>query len=154
MKACAPALLAAALILAAPAAAIAASCDASPESNRRLVLDFYTLGLVDRQAEVAFERYVSPDFVEHKPDIPGGDRAAVVEFLGGIIRDVPTARWEILRSAASDDLVFIHARMTPAPGAPAYALADIFRVENCRIVEHWDVVGPPSEATGNPHSRF
>ncbi|KQW79631.1 nuclear transport factor 2 family protein [Brevundimonas sp. Root1279] len=132
----------------------AADCDSSPAANRQLVLDFYTLGLVERQPEVAFERYTSPAFVEHKPDIPGGTRAAVVEFLGGIIRDVPTARWEVLRSAASDDLVFIHARMTPAPGAPAYALADIFRVENCRIVEHWDVVAGPPEDSVNPHSRF
>ncbi|GAA0654434.1 nuclear transport factor 2 family protein [Brevundimonas lenta] len=132
----------------------AADCDGSPAANRELVVAFYTLGLVERQPQPAFERYVAPDFVEHKPDIPGGTREAAVDFLGGIIRDVPTARWEILRSAAQDDLVFVHARMTPAPGAGVYALADIFRVEDCRIVEHWDVVGGPTDMAVNPHPRF
>ena len=142
----------AAAVLAGPDAARA--CDASPEANRRLVLEFYGLGLVERQPHAAFERYVAPDFVEHKPDIPGGTRDATAEFLAGIIRDVPEARWEVLRSAAQDDLVFVHARMTPAPGAGAYALADIFRVEDCRIVEHWDVVAGPVEDAPNQHSWF
>lgn len=137
-----------------PGAAVAQSCDPSPEVNRRLVLDFYTLGLVERQPQVAFERYVSPDFVEHKPDIAGGTRGATAVFLAGIMRDVPEARWEVLRSAAQDDLVFVHARMSPAPGAGDYALADIFRVQDCRIVEHWDVVAGPTDATVNPHPRF
>ena len=135
-------------------AAAAQACDPSPEANRRLVLDFYTLGLVERQPQVAFERYVSPDFVEHKPDIAGGTRAATADFLAAIMRDVPEARWEVLRAAAQDDLVFVHARMSPAPGAGDYALADIFRVENCRIVEHWDVVAGPTDATVNPNPRF
>ena len=138
--------------LAGPVAA--QDCEASPEANRRLVLDFYTLGLVERQAQAAFQRYVSPDFVEHKPDIPGGTREATADFLAGIMTDIPDARWEVLRSAAQDDLVFVHARMTPAPGAGAYALADIFRVEDCRIVEHWDVVAGPVEDAPNPHPRF
>lgn len=134
--------------------AAAAECDSSAAANHERVLAFYRLGLVDRQAREAFERYVSPDFIEHKPEIPGGTRQATADFLAGIITDVPGARWEIIRSAAEGDLVFVHARMTPAPGAPSYALADIFRVEDCQIVEHWDVVGPPVEAAGNPHSRF
>jgi predicted SnoaL-like aldol condensation-catalyzing enzyme len=51
-------------------------------------------------------------------------------------------------------MVFLHARFTPAAGAPAYALADVFRVRNCRIAEHWDVVAPPPREQRNPHSRF
>jgi predicted SnoaL-like aldol condensation-catalyzing enzyme len=156
MRRLGPSLIVAALgaALAGPAFAGQAECDGSAGANRAVVLDFYRVGLVERQPHVAFDRYVAPDFVEHKPDIPGGTRAATADFLAGIIRDVPDARWEILRSAAQDDLVFVHARMTPAPGAGAYALADIFRVENCQIVEHWDVVGGPTEQTVNPHPRF
>jgi predicted SnoaL-like aldol condensation-catalyzing enzyme len=135
-------------------AARAQACDTSPEANRRLVLEFYTLGLVDREPRAAFDRYMAPDFIEHKPDIPGGTRQATADFLSQLMGDIPEAQWEILRSAAQDDLVFVHARMTPALGAEAYALADIFRVSDCRIVEHWDVVGGPSTLTVNPHPRF
>ena len=97
----------------------------------QLVSDFYRQALVDKQPKAAFERYVAPDFVEHKPDIAPGTREAAAEFLGGIIRDVPSARWEILRVIADRDLVALHARFTPAPGAGEYELADFFRVKDC-----------------------
>lgn len=131
-----------------------AACVPSTDANRALVRDFYTKALVDKQVRPAFEQYVAADFVEHKPDIPGGTRGAVVDFLEGVIKDVPDARWEILRTVADDDLVFLHVRFVPAPGAPPYAIADLFRVDNCRIVEHWDVVGPPREGQPNTNSRF
>jgi predicted SnoaL-like aldol condensation-catalyzing enzyme len=102
----------------------------------------------------AFERYMAPDFIEHKPDIPRGTRDATASFLEDVIAEVPQARWEIIRTIAEGDLVFLHVRFTPAEGAPAYALADIFRVEHCRIVEHWDVVAGPIEGAVNPNSRF
>ena len=127
---------------------------APPCHPRRLVSDFYRQALIEKQPKAAFERYMAPDFVEHKPDIPGGTREATAEFLGGIIRDVPTARWEILRVIADGDLVALHARFTPAPGAGEYALADFFRVKDCKIVEHWDVVAGPVKDAVNPNSRF
>ena len=120
----------------------------------QLVSDFYRQALVDKQPKAAFERYVAPDFVEHKPDIAPGTREAAAEFLGGIIRDVPSARWEILRVIADRDLVALHARFTPAPGAGEYALADFFRVKDCKIAEHWDVVAGPVKDAVNPNSRF
>ena len=120
----------------------------------QLVSDFYRQALVDKQPKAAFERYVAPDFVEHKPDIAPGTREAAAEFLGGIIRDVPSARWEILRVIADRDLVALHARFTPAPGAGEYALADFFRVKDCKIVEQWDVVAGPVKDAPNPNSRF
>jgi predicted SnoaL-like aldol condensation-catalyzing enzyme len=120
----------------------------------QLVSDFYRQALIDKQPKEAFERFVASDFVEHKPDIAPGTREAAAEFLGGIIRDVPTARWEILRVIADGNMVALHARFTPAPGAGEYALADFFRVKDCKIVEHWDVVAGPVKDAVNPNSRF
>jgi len=135
-------------------AAPAETCDSSVDANRKVVLAFYNEGLVNRQPERAFLRYMSPGFIEHKPDIPNGTRAETAKFLAQIIADIPQARWEIVRTIAEKDMVFLHARFTPAPGAPPYALADIFRLQDCKIVEHWDVVAPPPKEQRNPHSRF
>ena len=132
----------------------AAQCDGSAEANRRIVLAFYTEGLVERRPEAAFMRYMTPDFVEHKPDVPEGTREATAAFLSQLISEVPEARWEIVRTIADKEMVFLHARFTPAKGAPAYALADIFRVKDCKIVEHWDVVAGPPKEQRNPNSRF
>jgi predicted SnoaL-like aldol condensation-catalyzing enzyme len=128
-----------------------AQCD-----NGAVVVAFYNEALVgdERQPRAAFERYMAPDFVEHKPDIPGGTRDATASFLEEVIASVPQARWEIVRTIAEGDLVFLHVRFTPAEGAPAYAIADVFRVHDCRIVEHWDVVAGPVADAVNPNSRF
>jgi predicted SnoaL-like aldol condensation-catalyzing enzyme len=131
-----------------------ARCDGSAEANRTTVLAFYNEGLVGRKPEAAFMRYMAPDFVEHKPDVPQGTREATAAFLSQLIAELPGARWEIVRTIAEKDMVFLHARFTPAPGAPAYAIADIFRVRDCRIVEHWDVVAAPPKEQRNPNSRF
>jgi predicted SnoaL-like aldol condensation-catalyzing enzyme len=139
-------------LMAAGAAAAVQPAPACPPGQ--LVSDFYRQALIDKQPKAAFERYMAPDFVEHKPDVPNGTREATAEFLGGIIRDVPTAQWEILRVIADGDLVALHARFTPAPGAGEYALADFFRVRDCKIVEHWDVVAGPVKDAVNPNSRF
>lgn len=97
---------------------------------------------------------MAPDFVEHKPEIPQGTREGTAKFLAQIIAEAPKARWEIVRTIAEKEMVFLHGRFTPASGAPSYALADIFRVKDCKIFEQWDVVGPPPKEQINPGPRF
>ena len=133
---------------------VGAECDGSTEANRLVVLAFYDEGLVRRQPQNAFMRYMAPGFVEHKPDVPKGTREAAAEFLSQIIAEVPSAKWEIIRTIAEGDMVFLHARFTPDVGASPYALADIFRVKDCKIAEHWDVVAPPPKEQRNPYPRF
>jgi predicted SnoaL-like aldol condensation-catalyzing enzyme len=135
-------------------AGAASSCNGSAEANRRIVLAFYEEGLVGLQPRAAIERYMAPQFVEHKPDVPQGTREATAMFLEQLIANVPQARWDVVRTIAQDDMVFLHGRFTPAQGAPAYAIADVFRLENCMIAEHWDVVAPPPAEQRNPNSRF
>jgi predicted SnoaL-like aldol condensation-catalyzing enzyme len=136
------------------AARSTSSCKPSVTASRNLVLSFYRKALVEKQPRAAFQHYVSASFVEHKPDIPNGGSTAAVGFLEDLIKELPSARWEILRTVAEENLVVLHARFTPAPGAPPYAIADIFRIEDCKIVEHWDVVGPPRDGQPNSNSRF
>jgi len=130
------------------------ACLGSAEQNRRIVTQFYTMALVDKQVRAGFEKFVRPDFVEHKPDIEGGNREGAIRFLEGMVKGVPGAQWRVRRALAEADLVAVHASFTPAPEAPEYAIADFFRLENCQIVEHWDVVAPPVTAKGNPNPRF
>ena len=136
------------------AAAAAATCQPGPAAHRQLIADFYREALVEKQPKAAFEKYMTADFVEHKPDVPLGTRAATAEFLDELIKSMPDPKWEVLRIVADGDLVALHARFTPAAGAPAYAIADFFRVKDCRIAEHWDVVAGPPKEQANPKPRF
>jgi predicted SnoaL-like aldol condensation-catalyzing enzyme len=129
-------------------------CTGSAEDNRKIVLAFYSEALIGLEPRQAFERYMSSDFIEHKPDVPEGTRTATASFLEQLIENVPQPRWTIERTIAEGDLVFLHARFSPAADAPEYAIADVFRLSDCKIVEHWDVVASPPEQQRNPNPRF
>ncbi len=124
------------------------------KTNREIVLAFYQQGLIAMQPRLAFERYASPDFIEHKPDMELGTREATIRYLEQLMTDLPGAMWEVVRTVAEEEHVVLHARFTPAKGASPYAIADIFRIDGGLIVEHWDVVAPPSPVQHNPNSRF
>jgi predicted SnoaL-like aldol condensation-catalyzing enzyme len=117
------------------------------------VLNFYRRALVQKDIRGAFEAFMTPDFVDHKPDVAGRNRDATIKLLEGYVRELPRARWQVVRSLADHDMVVLHVRFDPEPRAPPYAIADFFRVKNCRIAEHWDVVAPP-KAGPNAQSRF
>ena len=131
-----------------------AQCDGSPQANRALVHDFYRAAILQKDPRSAFARYAAPDFVEHKPDVPAGNREATAEFLAGLVQSMPQAKWTVERTVAEGDLVVLHVRFTPSPGAPDYAIADFFRLRDCLIVEHWDVVAPPAKGAVNPNPAF
>jgi len=97
---------------------------------------------------------VSRDFIEHKPDVPLGTREATIAYLEKLIQSLPDAQWEPIRAIAEGEFVVLYARFTPTPGAEPFAIADIFRLRESRIVEHWDVVGHPPTQRLNPNSRF
>jgi predicted SnoaL-like aldol condensation-catalyzing enzyme len=149
--------IAAAIVVAvaslAPSDAPPARCHPSEAASRLLVLNFYRRALVQKDIRGAFEAFMTPDFVDHKPDVAGGGRAATIKLLEGYIRELPRASWQVVRSIADHDMVVLHVRFDPEPGAPPYAIADFFRVKDCRIAEHWDVVAPP-KAGPNAQSRF
>lgn len=137
-----------------PASSEPGQCTGSAHDNRTAVESFYRAGLVGRKPREAFERFATPDMIEHKPDVPDGTRGAVVTYLEALMAELPQARWEILRVAAEGDLVFLHARFVPRPDAEPFAIADVFRLQDCKIVEHWDVVAPPPKERVNPNPRF
>lgn len=124
------------------------------QTPKAIVMRFYELGLLERKPKEAFALYAAPDFVEHSADSPGGTAQATVEFLTRLIAKSPQPKWEILRVIAEGEMVFLHARFTPAKDAPPISIGEIFRVHNGKIVEHWDIIQHAPEHSQNPNSIF
>lgn len=123
------------------------------QSPKSVVLKFYKLALEQFKPKDAFERYASPDFVEHSAEI-GETRGATIAFLSDLIARFPAPKWQIVRSAAEGDLVFLHVHVTPAPSDRGVGIVEIFRVKNGKIIEHWDVIQPVPEKPVNSNSMF
>ncbi|WP_314949589.1 nuclear transport factor 2 family protein [Bradyrhizobium cosmicum] len=131
-------------------AAIAAS--AQEEANRTAVLAFYEKGLNQKDVDAALA-YVGDRYVQHNPnaaDGPDGFR----KFIGFLREKFPNSHSEIKRSFVDGDYVILHVHAVREPGTRGNAIVDIFKLENGKIVEHWDVVQPIPENPANNNTMF
>ncbi|MFI2288698.1 nuclear transport factor 2 family protein [Streptomyces niveus] len=96
----------------------------------------------------ALDRYWAEPYVQHSPQMPSG-----LDTLRAAVPGLEGFSWEPKRIAAQGDLVFTHSIVHGWAPNPV-VIVDIFRLDNGRIVEHWDViqdlVSADATVDGNP----
>ena len=120
---------------------------------KRVVLDFFDLAFVRREAAQAAERYLGETYTQHNPTAPDGPEV-FASLIGGLFAQAPEASFHLARAIAEDDLVVLHYNLRMSPGDLGQAVVDIFRVEDGRIVEHWDVMQPVPAESSNDNGMF
>jgi predicted SnoaL-like aldol condensation-catalyzing enzyme len=79
----------------------------------------------------------------------------VRKFVAWIMADHPDAHGEIKRVFADGDYVILHSHWHGLSDNPrGEAVVDIFRLENGKMVEHWDVIQPIPETAANNNTMF
>ena len=134
------------------AATVAASSASQSEENKRVVLEFYDKALNQKDFEAA-SAYFGPHYIQHNPNARDGIEGfkAFLQFL----RDkFPNAHSEIERAFADGDYVILHVHAVREPGTRGLAIVDIFRLEQGKIVEHWDVRQDIPETAANSNGMF
>ena len=131
-------------------AALAAS--AQEEANRAAVLAFYEKGLNQKDADAALA-YVGNRYVQHNPNAPDGPDG-FRKFIGFLREKFPSSHSEVKRSFVDGDFVILHVHSVREPGSRGRAIVDIFKLENGKIVEHWDVVQDIPENPANNNTMF
>jgi predicted SnoaL-like aldol condensation-catalyzing enzyme len=96
---------------------------------------------------------LGPNYTQHNPAI-GDNKEGLIRFFGEFWKKRPTTVYDIRRIVAENDLVAVHYRWTVEPGEFERAIVDIFRIENEKLAEHWDVVQPMPEQSVNEHPMF
>ncbi len=66
----------------------------------------------------------------------------------------PEAVHDVKRAFVDGDHVTVHYNVRRWPGDLGWAVIDIFRIENGRVKEHWDVMQDVIEGGPNPNSPF
>lgn len=125
---------------------------AQEEANRKTVLDFYEKGLNLKDADAALA-HVGDRYVQHNPNAADGAEG-FRKFIGFLREKFPNSRGEIKRSFVDGDYVILHVHAVREPGTRGNAIVDIFKLENGKIVEHWDVVQPIPESPANNNTMF
>jgi predicted SnoaL-like aldol condensation-catalyzing enzyme len=105
------------------------------EKNKALVLKAFDT-LFNKRDYAAAEKYWSPNYIQHSAHIePGRDG------LFNLIQSTPdTLRYEHQLIVAEGDYVIVHGRFSGYGRPVAWIAADIVRIENGRLAEHWDVL--------------
>jgi predicted SnoaL-like aldol condensation-catalyzing enzyme len=105
------------------------------EKNKALVLEAFDT-LFNKREYVAAERYWSPHYIQHSAHIaPGRDG------LFNLIKSVPpTLKYEPGTIVAEGDFVIVHGRFSNLGLPVNWIAADIVRIEDGILVEHWDVI--------------
>lgn len=129
-----------------------ASSDARLEANKKLVLDFYD-AIIGRKDFEAGRQYMGTTYRQHAPyaaDGPEGLRAFVTWFRD----NCPDHRYEIKRVIAEGDFVMLHLHGMSGLNPNGEAVVDIFRIEDGKVVEHWDIIQAIPEKIDNPNGMF
>jgi len=119
--------------------------------NRAIVTEFARLFYTERDVEAAFEQFVVDDYIQHNPTMPDGREAAVRMLVPKF--STPGARFDIERILVDGDHALIHVRAT-FPGSPVAAVADIYRLADGKVVEHWDVLQRMPDDVVSAHPFF
>jgi predicted SnoaL-like aldol condensation-catalyzing enzyme len=107
----------------------------TPEQNKALVLEAFDTLFNTRDYHAA-ERFWSERYLQHSAHIaPGRDG------LFNLIRTLPaTLKYENQLIVAEGDYVIAHGRFSGHGRPAAWVAADIVRIEDGRLAEHWDVL--------------
>ncbi|KWR88076.1 nuclear transport factor 2 family protein [Cupriavidus sp. IDO] len=104
-------------------------------ANKALVLEAFDT-LFNQRDYAAAERFWSPGYIQHSAHIePGRDG------LFNLIKTLPpTLRYEPGVIVADGDYVIIHGRFSGNGRPLAWIAADILRIADGVLAEHWDVL--------------
>jgi len=122
------------------------------EANKKTVLEFYEAGLNQKDFDAA-AKFFGPRYVQHNPTASDGIEGFKA-FLGFLREKFPDSHSEIKRAFAEGDFVILHVHSVREKGTRGRAIIDIFRLENGKIVEHWDVAQEIPEKPANSNSMF
>lgn len=121
---------------------------ADTSANKELVINALTDVLVRGNAD-AVDTYFADPYIQHNPMVASG-----VSAFKGMVSNMqgdPDGRFEPIRIIAEDDLVVTHNVWENFGPVPLVAF-DIYRIDNGKIVEHWDNLIPLAD-TPNPSGR-
>src|SRR5438132_9697799 len=108
---------------------------ATPEQNKALVLEAFDTLFNQRDYEAA-ARFWSDTYIQHSAHIEPGR-----EGLFSLIRSSPdTLHYDHQVVVAEGDFVILYGRFTGTGAHTASVAADVVRIENGRLAEHWDVL--------------
>jgi len=121
------------------------------ETNKTNVAEFYDLIINKKDFESA-KKFMGDRYKQHNPLVGDGPEG-LRTFIQFLKTNFPEAKSEIKKIIAEDNYVVLHVHSFRTPQVQR-AIIEIFRLENGKIDEHWDVIQEIPETSKNPNGMF
>jgi predicted SnoaL-like aldol condensation-catalyzing enzyme len=138
-------------LLAAMPSARAAGID-QLEANKKTVAAFEDAALNQKDFDAA-SKYLGARYIQHNPNAADGSEG-LKGYIAFLRDKFPNNRSEIKHVFADGDYVIVHDHAVREPGTRGLAIVNIYRLENGKVVEHWDVIQPIPETAANGNGMF
>jgi len=125
---------------------------AKEKANKAAVLAFYDAALNKLDYDAA-AKYLGPGYKQHNPTAADGAEG-LKGFITFLKTSFPQTHSEVTMSFADGDYVILRVHAIRTPGTAGNAIVDIFRLENGKVVEHWDSVQPIPDKPANNNTMF
>lgn len=122
------------------------------EANKKTVVA-YEDAVLNQKDFAAASKYLGPHYKQHNPNTADGPEGLKV-FIAFLKEKFPSSHNEIKQIFADGDYVIAHEHAVREPGTPGFATVNIYKLENGKVVEHWDVVQPMPESPANNNGMF
>ena len=125
---------------------------AQMEQNKKTVMALYDAALNKKDFDEA-SKYLGPRYTQHNPNAKDGPEG-LKGFIAFLKEKFPQSHSEIKKIFADGDYVIVHVHAVREPGTRGLAIFDLFKLENGKVVEHWDAVQPIPETAQNNNTMF
>ena len=121
-------------------------------NNKHIAVSFLEMAASGNVSE-AYSKFVGAGFRHHNPFFEGTAKALQAGMEENALKN-PDKVFEVKRVIAEGDLVVTHSHVRQKPEDLGATVVHIFRFENGKIVELWDLGQPIPDASVNENGMF
>jgi predicted SnoaL-like aldol condensation-catalyzing enzyme len=109
-------------------------------NNKELITKFYEEFFNEHNIESA-NKYVAENYIQHNPGLEQG-RSALMKGFQKKFEMEPDFHLNIIKIIEEEDMAAVYLKNVDNEGKTKCRVVDIYRIEEGKLAEHWDVLQP------------